>query len=197
MIDRIEGSVAEIDPTHVVVMTGGIGLHLSISLQTFENIKSSKTVYLFTYLHVREDNLQLFGFFEKAERETFKILIGMSGIGPRVGQALLSALTLGVLHDSVNAGDWKRLTAAPGVGRKLAERMTVELRGKFGAISEIATLEDSPVYVGSAGVVNDAVQALIALGHSSSQAEKLAAKAAKNANDDVTLEEIIRNALKG
>lgn len=196
MIDRVEGRIVELDPTHVVLEVSGIGLFLSISLQTYEAIGTKKTFSLFTYLHVREDILALYGFAEKAERETFKQLISISGVGPRVGQAILSALTVSTLRDAVRVGDWKRLTAAPGVGRKLAERMTVELRDKVG---ESGDTDDRGVegYAGPAGAFHEAVQALTALGHTPVNAEKLATRALKQTGEDATVEEIIRLALKG
>ena len=198
MIDRIEGRIVELEPTHVVLSVGGVGFFLSISLQTYEKIGRQKEVLLHTYLHVREDILQLFGFADKEERAAFKILISISGVGPRVGQAILSSLSVATLRDAVASGDWKRLTAAPGVGRKLAERMTVELRDRLGGTeSEQPAGDGSSGYSGVAGSIHDAVQALVALGHNPGNAEKLASQAAKKAGEGASVQELIKIALKG
>ena len=198
MIDRIEGNVIELEPTHVVLSVGGVGFFLSISLQTYEKLGRREKALLYTYLHVREDILQLFGFVDKDERSAFKTLISISGVGPRVAQAILSSISVATLRDAVAAGDWKRLTAAPGVGRKLAERMTVELRDRLGTpATEDAPSGASKGYSGAAGAIHDAVQALVALGHNPANAEKLASSAAKKAGDGVSVQELIRIALKG
>lgn len=197
MIDRIDGKIVSIDPTHAVVMVGGIGLYLSISLNTYEKVGRAKQFLFFTHLHVREDVLHLFGFADPAEREAFRKLIGVSGVGPKVAQAILSSLTARTLKESVRAGDWKRLTAAPGVGRKLAERMVIELRNAFGkAGDDEAELQDAEGYSGAAGAVYETVQALTALGYNPAMAEKLAAKAAKASGDDAGVEDLLKIALK-
>lgn len=199
MIDRIEGTVAQIEPTHIVLDVGGVGFHLAISLQTYEKVGRSKSVRLFTHLHVREDILALYGFFDQAERKAFRTLIAISGVGPRVAQAILSSVSVATLAEAVAASDWKRLTAAPGVGRKLAERMVVELRGKFdeGAAPFVEDDQDGAGYKGAAGAIHEAVQALVALGHNPANAEKLARKAAKAAGEGASVQELIRSALKG
>lgn len=197
MIDRVHGQLLQQDPTHVVVDVGGVGLLLHISLQTYEKLGPGREVTLHTHLHVREDILALYGFAERAEREAFRILIGISGVGPRVAQAILSSVSVGTLRDAVAAGDWKRLTAAPGVGRKLAERMTVELRGKFGEPpEEDQAPSGAEGYAGAAGVVHEAAQALMALGHNPAQAEKLAVKAAKQLGTEGSVQDVIKVALK-
>ena len=198
MIDRLQGQILELEPTHAVVSTGGVGFFLSISLQTYEKIGRRSEGMFYTYLHVREDILQLFGFADKEERTAFKTLIAISGVGPRVAQAILSSLSVATLRDAVTAGDWKRLTAAPGVGRKLAERMVVELRDRFGEVPSATAGEEAGAgYAGAAGAVHDTVQALMALGHSAVNAEKLASQAARKAGEGATVQEMIRLALKG
>lgn len=198
MIDRIEGKVLSLEPTHAVLDVGGVAFFIAISVSTYEKLGRPKTAILHTYLHVREDILQLYGFYDRDEREAFRILIGISGVGPRVAIAILSALTASTLHDAVAAGDWKRLTAAPGVGRKLAERMVVELRDKLSPL-EIETAEaaegSTPGYTGRAGSIREAMDALITLGYSQAQSERLVQKAAKKSDEDTTVEELIRMAL--
>ncbi|MFH0882012.1 MAG: Holliday junction branch migration protein RuvA [bacterium] len=196
MIDRIEGEIIALEPTNVVVDVGGVGFFLSISLQTYERIGTAKRFAFFTHLHVREDILALYGFADAAERQAFRILIGISGVGPRVAQAILSSVTVETLREAIAAGDWKRLTAAPGIGRKLAERMTVELRGKFGEPPGGLEAGTPSGYSGETGTIYEAVQALIALGHNPTNAEKLARDAAKRAGEGATVQDLIRAALK-
>jgi Holliday junction DNA helicase RuvA len=197
VIDRIEGDVVQIEPTHVVLDVGGVGFHLAITLGTYESIGRARRAALLTHLHVREDILALYGFAETAERDAFRTLIGISGVGPRVAQAILSSISVDTLREAVTAGDWKRLTAAPGVGRKLAERMVVELRGKLGDLAEEAAEGAAPEgYAGRAGAVHETVQALVALGHNPVNADKLARKAVKSAGEEASVEELIRLALR-
>jgi Holliday junction DNA helicase RuvA len=200
MIDRIRGKVVAMEPTRLVLMTGGLGLTVSISLNTYERLSptTGSELELATYLHVREEVLALYGFAEVEERETFLALLGISGVGPRVAMALLSALEVHALRDAVAAGDWKRLTAAPGVGKKLAERLVVELRDKFSA--GLASGESAAAAAGEAAAPSalaEAVAALVALGHAPSQAEKLAARATREAGPEAGVEEVIRLALRG
>ncbi|MCB2212496.1 Holliday junction branch migration protein RuvA [bacterium] len=200
MIDRIEGKVLELEPTHAVLDVGGVAFFLSITVQTYEHLGRTKQALLFTYLHVREDILQLYGFHSKDEREAFKVLIGISGVGPRVARAILSSVSATTLRDAITAGDWKRLTAAPGVGRKLAERMVVELRDKLAnALETVApSLEsgEAPAgYAGRAGAIREAVEALVTLGHSQLSAEKLVTKAAKGMPEDAGVEDLLKTAL--
>ncbi|MBD3165412.1 Holliday junction branch migration protein RuvA [bacterium] len=201
MIDRIEGEIVHIEPTHAVVDVGGVGFFLSISVHTYEKAGRSKRFRFLTHLHVREDVLQLFGFADEAERAAFRKLISISKVGPKVAQAILSSLTVSTLRDAVAAGDWKRLTAAPGVGRKLAERLVIELRGAFG--EDLGTSGDGAdatggggSYAGTAGAVYETVQALTALGYAQDMAEKLAARAAKQAGADTDVQTLLKIALK-
>jgi holliday junction DNA helicase RuvA len=197
MIDRIEGKVVELEPTHIVIDVGGIAFFLSITVQTYENIGRAKSVKLFTYLQVREDALNLFGFFSKEEREAFKVLISISGVGPKVARAILSSVSTRTLHDAASVGDWKRLTAAPGVGPKLAERMVIELRDKLPKTGQVVepSGDDEVGYAGQAGAVRETVEALVTLGHSQLQAEKLVTRAAKKVGEGAGVEELLKTAL--
>lgn len=197
MIDRLVGRVVEMDPTHVILQTGGVGFHVAISLQTFDAIGGEKEISLYTHLYVRDDNFQLYGFSTKAEREVFQKLISISGVGPKAAQALLSSLNTSTLIDAISSDNWKRLTAAPGVGRKLAERIVVELRSKFKhIIADSGDGGSGTVYEGEAGNVYEAVEALVTLGYGQGQAEKLVAKAAKGMSEDASVEDLVRIALK-
>ncbi len=197
MIDRIEGKVLELEPTHVVIDVGGVAFFLSITVQTYEKIGRAKSIQLYTYLQVREDALNLFGFHNREERESFKVLIAISGVGPKVARAILSSVTTRTLRDAATVGDWKRLTAAPGVGRKLAERMVIELRDKLPSSGEVEEPlgDDSLGYSGQAGAIRETVEALVTLGYSQLQSEKLVTRAAKKAGEGAGVEELLKVAL--
>lgn len=197
MIDRIEGEVLQLEPTHAVIGVGGIGFHVAITVRAYEILGRSKQARLYTHLHVREDAMLLFGFIDPTERAAFLALIAISGVGPKVARAILSSVSPDILRDSVAAGDWKRLTAAPGVGRKLAERMVVELRDRLGdaVVADDEASGGAAGYSGRAGEVREAVEALVTLGHSSAQAEKLVAKAARAADEGEGVEGLLRRAL--
>jgi Holliday junction DNA helicase RuvA len=132
MIARLSGKLAVKSPTEIVIDVGGVAFALSVPLSTFERLPGAgETVSVFTHLHVREDLLQLYGFFAEEEREVFRILISVSGIGPKMAQGILSGLPVADLKAHIIAGNSHALTAIPGVGRKLAERLIVELRDKI------------------------------------------------------------------
>ncbi|MBZ0264736.1 Holliday junction branch migration protein RuvA [bacterium] len=198
MIDRITGKIVEKDPTHVVVESGGVGFFLNISVQTFEKIGRADSFTFFTHLNVREDLLQLFGFAEKAERKAFLSLVAVNGVGPKVAQAILSSMSVHTLKEAVVMGDWKRLTSAPGVGKKLGERMIVELKDKFGkeTFGEAGTSVSIAGAAGVSSIFRDAVEALLALGFNPAQAEKQVSRGLALAGEDAPVEEVIRLALK-
>lgn len=196
MIASIHGTLIAKSPTDVVIDTGGIGYSLSIPLSTFTTLGNlNTTVTLLTYLHVREDVLQLYGFSSEEERSIFRLLISVSGIGPRMGQTILSGITVPDLKQHIISGNLGALTTIPGVGKKLAERLIVELRDKIGkaetgVIPLAATDRQSQVR-------SQALLALTSLGYSRPVAEKalLAAIKEKDGND-LTIEALIKASLR-
>ncbi len=188
MIGRLNGTLLEKNPPQVLLDVQGVGYELDVPMSTFFNLPAlSEKVVLHTQLIVREDAHLLFGFLTLEERATFRQLLKISGVGPKMALAVLSGLSIAELSAAVAGKDASRLTKIPGVGKKTAERLLLELQGKFAVTgSTVATGAAAPV----AG--NDIVNALLALGYN----EKEADWAAKQLPKDVDVSGGIRQALK-
>ncbi len=195
MIAQIRGLIIQKEPGAVIVEAGGIGYQLFISLTTFYQLPELKeTVTLHTHTHVREDLFQLFGFSTLLEKELFQILIGVSGIGPKLALNILSGITPEELLHSLDRRDMNRLVCVPGIGRKIAERMLVDLQEKARKIESrwsLAHPEKPPVE----GVAEDIISALLNLGYKRGQAEK-AVKDVLRQNPDLSLEKALKASLK-
>ncbi|HEY9110005.1 MAG TPA: Holliday junction branch migration protein RuvA [Roseateles sp.] len=186
MIGRLTGVIAEKTPPQVVIDVSGVGYEVDVPMSTFFNLgQLGERAVLLTHLTVREDAHQLFGFLTHEERATFRQLIKISGVGPKMALSLLSGLSVAELAQAVLHQEIGRLTKVPGIGKKTAERLLLELKGKLG-----------PDLALPATVTNDAqadiLQALVALGYS----EKDAAAALKALPPDVGVSEGIKLALK-
>jgi Holliday junction DNA helicase RuvA len=189
MIGRITGTLAEKSPPLVLIDVGGVGYEVDVPMSTFYNLPAlGERVALLTHFVVREDAQQLFGFLTAAERATFRLLVKISGIGPRMALALLSGLSVTELSQAVAAQDSARLVKVPGIGKKTAERLLLELKGKLAP--------DLALPGGAAGAAsdhqNDITQALMALGYN----EREAAAALKALPPDVGVSDGIKLALK-
>jgi len=193
MIERVRGKLLAKGPSSAVIEVGGISFSILIPLTTWERLGSigSETM-LFTYLHVREDILQLYGFDSTSSRETFLILIGVNGVGPKLGLAILSHLSPETLVDVVKNQDIRRFQAVPGVGKRTAERLIVELKGKFGAVGPGVGLDAE----GQATPLSEAIRALETLGIPLAQADEAVRKAQRVLGEAVPVEELVRQALK-
>jgi holliday junction DNA helicase RuvA len=188
MIGRLSGTLAEKNPPQILVDCHGVGYQVDVPMSTFYNLPNlGDPVVLLTHFVVREDAQILFGFGTAAEREAFKQLVKVSGIGPRTALSVLSGLSVNDLAQSITLQDAARLTKVPGIGKKTAERLLLELKGKLG--SDIgAASGPSSVADGHA----DILQALVALGYS----DKEALHALKALPADVGVSEGIKLALK-
>ena len=194
MIDRVNGLCLRKTPTEVIVTVGGLGLSIAIPLSTFERIgMPGHEVSLLTYLHVREDVLELYGFSTSDERDLFKVLLTVTGVGPKMALSILSRFTPNELYSVVADRDIRRLTTIKGVGQKKAERLMVELKGRFDSVP----IMSSEAVSGQPSAISEAVQALETLGFSIRQADEAVRKAQKNIGEDAPVEELVRNALKG
>lgn len=186
MIGRIAGTLLEKHPPAVVVDAGGVGYEIDVPMSTFYNLPAlGERVALLTHLVVREDAQQLYGFLTPAERQAFRELIRISGIGSRTALAVLSGMSVGELAEAVARQDGGRLTRIPGIGKKTAERLLLELKGRIGSPSESAAA------LPAAGST-DVLRALVALGYS----EKEAAAATRQLPPGSGVSEGIRLALK-
>jgi Holliday junction DNA helicase RuvA len=195
MYSYLQGKLVTKSPTEIVVDVNGVGYFLNISLSTYEKLDSSSSqIKIFTYLHVREDTLQLFGFATEAERDMFKMLISVSGIGPKIAQGILSGINTEELRTAFQTGNIATLTSIPGIGRKTAERLVLELRDKLGKIDiEISTLPTSSLQL---KIRNDALNALLSLGYNRTTAERAIRQVLKDTdNKELTLEVLIKQAL--
>ena len=193
MIAQISGTLAQKIPGEIIVDVGGVGYQVLIPLNVFYQLPEiGGAVILQIYTHVREDALQLFGFNDLAEKQIFLLLISVSGIGPKLAVNILSGIPAEELARALKEGDQVRLIAIPGVGRKLAERMIVELKDKFAAISPAGVESAKPV-IGSQ-VMQDAVSALVNLGYKRPEAEKTVREVLKNG--DRSLENVLKDTLR-
>ena len=196
MIARLSGTLAGKSPTEILVEVGGVSFAVHIPLSTFERLgEVGGTVAVFTHLHVREDALQLYGFATEGERELFRMLIGVSGIGPKMAQGILSGISAGDLRNHILTGNAGALTTVPGVGRKTAERLVVELRDRIGRTDGGAV---SAAFAGEgAGVRNEALLALTSLGYHRAAAEKALRGAIEETPDaGASVEALIKAALR-
>ena len=195
MLYNIKGTLTVTDVNFIVVECGGVGFKCYSTLNTIKTIgKTGSEVNVYTYLAVREDAMDLYGFASLAELEAFKLLITVSGIGPKAAVAILSELTPDKLALCIASGDSKSITRAQGVGKKTAERVVLELKDKMGSI---AAGDTAPVISGAASVADssntaEAVQALVALGYSQSDA----AVAVGAMDKSLSVDEMIRLGLK-
>jgi len=201
MIAHLSGILLSKQATSVIVDVGGVGYEVNIPLSTFYDLEDlGSTVQLRIYTHVREDAIQLYGFKTARERELFLKLISVSGIGPKLGITLLSGMSADEMIASIRTNNLARLTLIPGVGRKTAERLILELREKVAELSSAQLEEElgakSEVSETSEDTVRaDALSALLNLGYQRSGAEK-AIDAALGDGGDVTVESILRRSLK-
>ena len=177
MIAQLRGTLEDKRPNQVLVDVGGVGYLVHIPLSTFYALGDLHSgVTLLIYTHVREDVIALYGFLTAREKQLFELLISASGVGPVLALKILSGMSVDDLVPAVRAGDLARLTRIPGVGRKTAERMIVELRDKLEAME---TPEGAPQPVEARGVAADVVSALLNLGYDQRAAEQAVTQAKK------------------
>ena len=196
MIGFLRGALRARTPERVVLDCGGVGYEVAISLETFariERVALGGELELEVHTHVREDALALYGFATAREKLLFEKLIAVSGIGPRLAQVVLSGMAPDDLLGALAAGDLARLVTIPGVGKKTAERMVVELRDKLQALA--AELPAKSADAGARSSDADLVAALVNLGYKANQAEAAVAAARKEA-PSVPFQELLRLALR-
>lgn len=200
MISYVRGELAAVEPKKAVVDVGGVGYGVYMPQQALSLLpQPGNEVKLYTYLNVKEDAMQLFGFLTKDDLEIFKLVIGVSGIGPKGGLNILSCMSPDELRFAIMSGDARAISAAPGIGKKTAEKLILELRDKV----DIEDVLNNAAHGGDAerlqaggaesGMQAEAVQALVALGYGN--AESLRA-VKKTSPDCQTVEDILKEALK-
>ena len=194
MFYYVEGTVAQLDANLAVIDCGGVGYGCATTSHTISRLQKGKRAKLYTYLNVKEDAMDLYGFYDMGELNSFKMLIGVSGVGPKAALAILSAGTPDQLAMAIVTGDEKVLTAAPGIGKKIAQRIILELKDKM-AKEELSgvRLDGKARVSGSGQKTAEALSALMVLGYSQQEV----AVALKGIDADaMPLEEIIRQALR-
>ncbi len=191
MISYLRGRIVSRAPTELVIDVNGVGYAVTIPLSTYEKLQQADgQATILTYLHVREDIMQLYGFATEIEREIFRLLISVTGIGPKIAQGILSGLSTAEIREAIGSGKISALTAISGVGRKTAERICLELRDKLGKAKE------PPLAATSAQLKSrsEAIIALMSLGHTRSGAEQ-ALRQVLAEEGDLPVEEMIKRAL--
>lgn len=192
MYAYIDGKLVFKCPTYVVIDAGGVGYHINISLNTYAALKDAERCKLFTWLHVKEDGHTLYGFFEEGERRLFLHLISVSGIGPNTGRMILSSITPAEIQIAIVKGDVPLIQRIKGIGPKSAQRMILELQDKLkkeGPDSLISMPQNVTAK-------DEALSALVMLGFTKNIAEKALDVAVKSEGESLTVERLIKIALK-
>ncbi len=188
MIGFLTGKIISSKPTKVVLDINGVGYVIGISINTFEKISGKESASLFIHTSVKEDSISLYGFHSEAEKEMFELLISISGIGPKIALSLLSGIQTDDLKNAIQSADISRIIAVPGIGRKTAERLVLELRTKVDQVKEEGMIA-IPISIKS-----EAVSALSTLGYNSKIADNVVRNILQT-QPSLSLEELIKKAL--
>lgn len=198
MFEYIKGQLANLEPTQAVIDCGGVGYLLEISLNTYEALRKADAaeVKLYAHLVVREDAQQLFGFYDMAEREMFRLLVSISGVGNQTARVMLSSLTVDELRNAIQTQDVKKVQRVKGIGAKTAQRIVLELADKMGAMGTMGAVGSIGAPVKQAR--DEALTALTMLGFAKPAVEKLLmSQDWRNADGTpMTVEDIIKEGLR-
>ena len=195
MISYLRGKIAYKAPTQAVIDVGGVGYGVSISLVTHDQLSTlGEEVRLFTHMHVREDRMELFAFADEDERAVFEVLIGVSGIGPSLALTILSGMSLRDLQEAIAYERVSELTGIKGIGKRTAERLVLDLRDKI-SLSMPTSEGETQDEAGSA-ISEEAAMALVALGMTPPDARQAVRKAIERNGSDLTVQQLIKFALK-
>ncbi len=189
MIHYLKGKLVATSPTFVIVEVGGLGYRVNFPLSTYQALPpEGSTVTLYTHLHLRDDGISLYGFLKEEEKDFFLLLTSLSKIGPKLALRMLSSLSLPEFKKAVKAGDLNTLVRIPGIGRKTAQRMVLELKDKIEA--------EEPQGSGKEVLTKDAVAALTSLGYTRSEADNAVRTALSSVREEIDLPELIKEALR-
>lgn len=194
MYEFIEGIVEHANPAFIVINANGIGYHLQISINTFEKTRGLKQVRILTHLAVKEDGHFLYGFFDEVERQLFRQLIQVNGVGTNTARMILSGQSPNEIISAIGTGNIAALKSVKGVGPKTAQRIVLELQDKIGRIGTPGELVSMPSHSGK--TFDEALLALAALGFPRSNAEKVLLKVTNNNQLQLSVEDMIKQALK-
>ncbi len=188
MIGYLRGKNLFSDSGNVIIDVGGVGYKVALSANSFEHISGREEIELFIYTNVKEDSIQLFGFAEKSEMQMFELLISINGIGPKLALTILSGVRAPDLQSIIASGNYDRLTSIPGIGRKTAERIILELRGKVEKM-------ETDNFIAQPGTRGEAIKALLSLGYNAKVAERAVREVLEH-EPGLSIEELIRSAIK-
>jgi Holliday junction DNA helicase RuvA len=191
MIDHLRGRLAEKNPTYVVVECHGVGYFLNISLHTFSLLKDEENIHIYTHLLVKEDSHTLFGFMERSEREIFRLLISVSGVGSSTARTMLSSLSPTDVRDAIASGDVASIQAVKGIGAKTAQRVILDLKDKILKVLDMGEVSTESNNTNK----EEALSALEVLGFARRQSEKVVEKVLSQ-DASLSVENIIKRALK-
>ncbi len=191
MITHIEGKLTEKNPTDVVIDCNGVGYLLNISLHTYSQIPDKENLKLYTHFQVKEDSHTLYGFSTKTEREIFRLLISVNGIGASTARTMLSSLTPEQIKDAIAKEDVRTIQSVKGIGLKTAQRVIIDLKDK---ILKVHQIDDSSVFTGNTNK-DEALSALEVLGFVKKQADRVVSKIVAD-DPNASVESIIKQALK-
>ncbi|HZW39987.1 MAG: Holliday junction branch migration protein RuvA [Syntrophothermus sp.] len=187
MIAYLKGKVHSLKPTHLIIDVNGVGYSVNISLNTYEFISDAKEVELYIFTNVKEDSITLFGFHSESEKKMFELLISVNGIGPKSALSILSGIKIDDLKTAIALSDISRIVAVPGIGKKTAERLVLELKSKIDSVQGETTLI-------AYDKKNEAIAALTTLGYNIKQAEKVI-QDVLSTSPNLPLEELLKKAL--
>ncbi len=194
MIEFLEGTLIEKNPTHVILQCGGMAFRMLIPVSSYDALPApGKPAKILAHLAIREDDMTLYGFATAGEREMYTRLIQVSGIGPKLALMVLSGMSLRELKTAIMEGDVKRLSGISGIGKKTAERLVVDLRDKLSKseVMELSSSESTPVNTR----IRDTILALVELGFKQQEARALIDKVPDKNNPDITADELLIKAL--
>jgi Holliday junction DNA helicase RuvA len=188
MIGYLKGNIVSAKPTKLLIDVNGVGYLVNISINTFEKISDQTAVSLFIHTNVKEDSITLFGFYAESEKEMFELLISVNGIGPKIALSILSGIRIDELKDAILNADYSRISSVPGIGRKTAERLVLELKSKVDQVKED---RDAAIPF---SLKNEAVLALSTLGYNNKISEKIV-RDILTSEPESSLEDLIKKAL--
>lgn len=194
MYDYIKGEITELAPARAVIECGGIGYELLISLQTFDALQGKTSVQIFVYQYIREDEVQFYGFADKNERELFKLLISVSGIGVASARMMLSSLSDEEIRTAIISEDIRKIQSVKGIGNKSAQRLVLELKDKIVKGEGLVSPVTGGIAANSA-IMDEASTALVMLGFSKANINKVLPEILKK-NPELKVEGLIKEALK-
>ncbi|MFJ1435663.1 Holliday junction branch migration protein RuvA [Capnocytophaga canimorsus] len=192
MITQIQGKLVEKNPTHLVVDCHGVGYFINITLNTYSTLPQNEAIKLYTYLQIKEDAHNLYGFLTKAEREVFVLLISVSGVGAGTARTMLSSLTAAQVRSAIINGDVATIQSVKGIGAKTAQRVILDLKEKMTKLQDFEDIPHNEVNTNK----EEALAALEVLGFVRKQAEKVVDRIMRTSSEQLSVEEIIKQALK-